>query len=138
MITIFLSAASVKADTGCKSFTPVTSYPIYTTGIGGYDGKPLYDFNGGRVTITDFNCLKDTGRGCFIRITEESQCTDGCVRTKDANGYYYKPGTEYEFDASNPGATCDLEGTVLFFAITGLGAGFIRKKIMNSWIDTVG
>jgi len=129
LLSLCFCSRTLRADTGCKSYSPNPSYPIYTSKLGVYSGKTLYDFFGNRITFTDFNCLKDTGRGCFIRITDVSQCTDGCVNQKDAAGFYYKPGIEYEFDASNPKAMCDLDSLIIL--LIGAATGFEAIKRIN-------
>ncbi len=116
---------------GCKSFAP-DGYNIFYSNIGIYQGEPLYDRYLLQHTFSDINCLQATGSGCFIRLTNPSECNNGCNSTPDENGYYFKPGLEYNFDPDNPQAMCDLDGLELFLIVVTTGAGLYRiKKYFN-------
>ncbi|ARS40322.1 hypothetical protein CA265_11915 [Sphingobacteriaceae bacterium GW460-11-11-14-LB5] len=130
LIYPFFNLSIAGTETGCKSFA-ADGYNIFYSNIGTYQGDALYSRTGNQYLFSDIRCLQATGAGCFIQLTAVNECNNGCNTTPDANGYYYKPGTEYNFDPVNPQAFCDLDtyGLIALLIMGCYGFSYIRKNL---------
>lgn len=111
------------ADTGCRSDNLTNVYTQITSTSSNYNGSRVYGRTA-RVAYSTLFCQVSTGTGCYIRTTDQTECS-GCPYE---NPYYYQSGIIYNYTV----VRCPIDQSIWVLIIGTCTFAFftLRKRIV--------